>query len=89
MEALIGNIIERLVLDKGYRDHNAPPDYRFRVFISGQKPNGVVALGVKGLWLVRREPNGQTSGETWLSDGWQASEIIIPAGLTNRLRDAQ
>ena len=37
MEALIGNIIERLVLDKGYRGHNAPPDYRFRVFISGQK----------------------------------------------------
>ncbi len=51
MEALIGNIIERLVFDKGYRDHDAPPDYKFRMFISGQKPNGVVALGVKGLWL--------------------------------------
>jgi IS5 family transposase len=37
MEALIGNIIERLVLDKGYRGHNAPPNYKFRVFISGQK----------------------------------------------------
>jgi transposase, IS5 family len=37
MEALIGNIIERLILDKGYRGHNAPPDYKFRVFISGQK----------------------------------------------------
>jgi transposase, IS5 family len=37
MEALVGNIIERLVLDKGYRGHNAPPDYKFRVFISGQK----------------------------------------------------
>jgi len=37
MEALIGNIIERLVLDKGYRGHNAPPGYKFRVFISGQK----------------------------------------------------
>ena len=37
MEALIGNIIDRLVLDKGYRGHNAPPDYKFRVFISGQK----------------------------------------------------
>src|SRR3989440_12492721 len=40
MEALIGNIIERLVLDKGYRGHNAPPDYKFRVFISGQKRRG-------------------------------------------------
>ena len=37
MEALIGNIIERLLTDKGYRGHNAPPDYKFRVFTSGQK----------------------------------------------------
>jgi transposase, IS5 family len=35
MEALIGNTIERALL--GYRGHNAPPDYKFRVFISGQK----------------------------------------------------
>src|SRR5215218_3666485 len=37
MEAMIGNVIERMLLDKGYRGHNAPPDYKFRVFISGQK----------------------------------------------------
>ena len=37
MEQLIGNIIERLLGDKGYRGHNAPPEYKFRVFISGQK----------------------------------------------------
>src|SRR5437868_10694350 len=37
MEALAGNTIERMLLDKGYRGHNAPPDYKFRVFISGQK----------------------------------------------------
>jgi IS5 family transposase len=37
MEALIGNTVERLIADKGYRGHNAPPDYRFRVFTSGQK----------------------------------------------------
>jgi transposase, IS5 family len=37
MEALIGNIIERAFLDRGYRGHNAPPDYKFRMFISGQK----------------------------------------------------
>jgi IS5 family transposase len=40
MEALIGNIIERLFLDKGYRGHNAPPDYRFRVFTSGPYSGG-------------------------------------------------
>jgi IS5 family transposase len=37
MEALIGNTIERILADRGYRGHNAPPDYKFRVFISGQK----------------------------------------------------
>ena len=37
MEALIGNTIGRILADKGYRGHNAPPDYKFRVFISGQK----------------------------------------------------
>jgi|SRR5271166_5680026 len=37
IEALIGNIIERLLADKGYRGRNAPPDYKFRVFTSGQK----------------------------------------------------
>ena len=41
MEALIDNIIKRLVVDKGYRGHNAPPDYRFRMFASGQKRAGV------------------------------------------------
>jgi IS5 family transposase len=37
MEALVGNTIERILADKGYRGHNAPLDYKFRVFISGQK----------------------------------------------------
>lgn len=37
MEALVGNTLERLLADKGYRGHNAPPDHKFRVFISGQK----------------------------------------------------
>jgi IS5 family transposase len=37
MEALVGNTIQRILVDKGYRGHNAPEDYKFRVFISGQK----------------------------------------------------
>ncbi|HTV38136.1 MAG TPA: IS5 family transposase, partial [Xanthobacteraceae bacterium] len=37
IEALVGNTIERVLADKGYRGHNAPPDYKFRVFTSGQK----------------------------------------------------
>ena len=37
MEALIGNTITRLLADAGYRGHNAPPDYKFRVFTAKQK----------------------------------------------------
>src|ERR1700747_890101 len=40
MEALVGNTIARILADKSYRGHNAPPDYKFRVFISGQKRRG-------------------------------------------------
>ena len=37
MEALVGNTLDRIFADKGYRGHNAPPDHKFRVFITGQK----------------------------------------------------
>ncbi|HTI84544.1 MAG TPA: IS5 family transposase [Acetobacteraceae bacterium] len=37
MEQLVGNTIERVLADKGYRGHNAPADHRVRVFTSGQK----------------------------------------------------
>lgn len=37
MERLVGNIIERILADKGYRGHNAPAEYELRVFTSGQK----------------------------------------------------
>src|ERR1700729_1431499 len=37
MEALLGSTVTRILADKGYRGHNAPPDYKFRVFTSGQK----------------------------------------------------
>jgi IS5 family transposase len=37
METLTGTTIARIIADKGYRGHNAPSDYKFRVFITGQK----------------------------------------------------
>jgi IS5 family transposase len=37
MEALVGSTVARILADKGYRGHNAPPGYKFRVFLSGQK----------------------------------------------------
>ena len=37
IERQIGGTIGRIVADKGYRGHNAPPQYKYRVYISGQK----------------------------------------------------
>ena len=37
MEALVGNVLERIFADAGYRGHNASPDYKFKVFTVGQK----------------------------------------------------
>jgi transposase, IS5 family len=37
IEAQIGASLARIVADRGYRGHNAPPDHKFRVYISGQR----------------------------------------------------
>lgn len=37
MESMIGNTIERAIADAGYRGHNAPPKYKFKVYTAGQK----------------------------------------------------
>jgi IS5 family transposase len=37
IETQIGVSLSRIVADRGYRGHNAPPDHRFKVYISGQK----------------------------------------------------
>jgi IS5 family transposase len=37
MERQIGASLSRIVADRGYRGHNAPPGYQFKVYISGQK----------------------------------------------------
>jgi IS5 family transposase len=37
MEARIGASIARIVADRGYRGHNAPPEHKLKVYISGQK----------------------------------------------------
>jgi IS5 family transposase len=37
IETLVGNVLDRIFADAGYRGHNAPPDYKFKVFTAGQK----------------------------------------------------
>jgi IS5 family transposase len=44
MEAQIGANLSRIVADRGYRGHNAPPEHRFRVYISGQKRRVTAAI---------------------------------------------
>jgi IS5 family transposase len=37
VKSTIGNQIERILADAGYRGHNAPDSHKFRVFTAGQK----------------------------------------------------
>jgi hypothetical protein len=37
IEAQIGAPLTRVVADRGYRRHNAPPDLKFKVYVSGQR----------------------------------------------------
>ena len=37
IETQIGATLARIVADRGYRGHNAPPDHKFKVYISGQR----------------------------------------------------
>ena len=37
IETQIGANLTRIVADRGYRGHNAPPGHKFRVYISGQR----------------------------------------------------
>ncbi len=37
METSIGNTLERILADAGYKGHNAPLSHRFKVFTAGQK----------------------------------------------------
>ena len=37
IETQIGANLARIVADRGYRGHNAPPGHKFKVYISGQR----------------------------------------------------
>src|SRR2546430_13210212 len=39
-EQLVGTTIDRLHADAGYRGHNAPADYKFKIYTSKQKQIG-------------------------------------------------
>jgi len=37
IETLVGANLARIIADRGYRGHNAPPSHKMKVYISGQK----------------------------------------------------
>ena len=37
IETQVGASLARIVADRGYRGHNAPPDHKMKVYISGQR----------------------------------------------------
>jgi transposase, IS5 family len=37
MQAILGNLLDRVIADAGYRGHNASPEYQFKVYTAGQK----------------------------------------------------
>jgi IS5 family transposase len=44
IETLAGANLSRIVADRGYRGHNAPPDRKMKVYISGQKRGVIGAI---------------------------------------------
>src|SRR6202163_3965640 len=92
MEAMVGNTLERILTDKGYRGHNAPPAYKFRVFIFGQK-RGVTPR-------IKRELRRRSAGEPvighlkaehrmgrnflWFRRGDAANAVLAAAGYNFR-----
>ena len=93
MEALIGNTIERLLADKGYRGHNAPPDYKFRVFIAGQKRRMTPKIKREMRRRSAVEPViGHLKAEhrmgrnyLWLRQGDATNAVLAAAGYNFRL----
>jgi hypothetical protein len=44
IEAQLGANLSRIVADRGYRSHNAAPDHKFKVYISGQSRRGTETI---------------------------------------------
>jgi IS5 family transposase len=83
--------VECIVADRGYRDHNAPPTHRFRVFISGQRRRVTEAIKRE---LRRRsavEPVGHLKAEHRMNRnhlahavGDAANAVLAAAGYNFR-----
>ena len=86
MQALVGNILDRCITDAGYRGHNAPPDYKFKVYTAGLQH-----LGDRCRQLPEGTRNGNYkrglyTAEAIVSRRWLRHQIREVRALTKRLR---
>jgi IS5 family transposase len=93
MEHTIGNEIERLLGDAGYRGHNAPDSHRFRIYTTGQKRRMTPAIKREMRRRAAIEPvighlkNEHRMGRNYLahSHGDAINAILAAAGYNFRL----
>ncbi len=78
MEAMIGNSIERAITDAGYRGHNAPPDYKFKIYTAGQKRRGTAQ--------IKREMKGRSAVEPVIGHLKASTAWAATTSLTRRRR---
>ena len=93
IEKTIGNEIERILADAGYRGHNAPLSHRFRVYTAGQKRRMTPAIKREMRRRAAIEPvighlkNEHRLGRNYLAheQGDAINAILAAAGYNFRL----
>ncbi|MCK1449371.1 hypothetical protein IVB36_00150 [Bradyrhizobium sp. 35] len=87
MEKLVSNIIERLLLDKTYRGHNAAPDYKFRVLISGQK-RGVTPSIIENVIGHLKAEHLMERKYLWFTHGDANNAVLAASATTSAVSSA-
>ncbi len=91
-EAQIGASLSRIVADRGYRGHNAPPHQRFKVYLSGKR-RGVTEAVQRDLRrrsaveaVIGHAKNEHRTGRNYLrgSHGDAANAVLAAAGYNFR-----
>jgi hypothetical protein len=78
MEQQVGVTLNRIFTDAGYRGHNAPPDYGFRIYTVGQKRR--MTEQIKRQMRRRRRPSSDISKPSiaWAETIWPAAPATPP-----------
>ena len=90
---MIGNGIDRILADAGYRGHNAPLSHRFRVYTSGQKRRVTPAIKREMRRRAAVEPvighikNEHRMGRNYLAhqQGDAINAVLAAAGYNFRI----